>query len=491
MTILHYLHRMNNMRKPFIFLLIFFSAIHLFAQKVDVSNPVKLSSRVEKVKIVGKNQDGYVIRLSGDEENFQVYGNDMQLRFAKKLDLRNGDGFVQHMQLYKTGGVVYFLRPEGKATILLAQMLNGSFLNMGAPIPVDTFQDNVDIVQSNLRVKQSANLAFTVFYAPLFNGKIVSSMQTVCIDKNINRVYKRFPLVEKQEKEMEFAKCFVDTNGTSLLVFNDGLNTMKVCVWGKEESDFKTFQVAFAKKVFSDPYIELDNKNHQLLLAGFYDNETGMSEPAAYGFFYKTYDYLQGNLKSQSQTAFPDSFIQSLTGRMPSQSNNRLYTFAIRKVIQRIDGGVLITAESSIKDRREEPVVSLSSINPYTSYRTVNTFQYNDIIAFSINATGSLEWNSIMRKKQYSEEDNGFNSSFVCVNLKDQLRFIFPEDISFGSDIDEYTLKSSGEFKKHMLFEQEDKDVFLVPKQGKQVTPNEVLIPSIKKGELRILRIKY
>ena len=156
-----------------------------------------------------------------------------------------------------------------------------------------------------------------------------------------------------------------------------------------------------------------------------------------------------------------------------------------------IDGGVLIAAESSIKDRREEPVVSLSSINPYTSYRTINTFQYNDIIAFSINAAGNLEWNSIMRKKQYSEEDNGFNSSFVCVNLKDQLRFIFPEDISFSSDINEFTLKSNGAFKKHMLFEQEDKDVFLVPKLGKQVALNEVLIPSIKKSELRILRIKY
>ncbi len=316
-------------------------------------------------------------------------------------------------------------------------------------------------------------------------------MQTVCIDKNINRVYKRFPAVEKPEKEMEFAKCFVDTNGTTLLVFNDGVNVMKVSVWGKNESASKTFSVPFAKKIFSAPYIELDNKNNQLLFAGFYDNEVGMSEAAAYGFFYKTYDYTLGTLTNQSLTAFPDSFIQSLTGRLPSQNNNRLYTFSIKKVIQRMDGGVLIAAESSIKDRREEPIVSLSSINPYTSYRTINTFQYNDIIAFSINASGNLEWNSIMRKKQYSEEDNGFNSSFVCVNLKEQLRFIFPEDISFSSDIDEFALRSTGEFKKHTLFEQEDKDVFLVPKLGKQVAPNEVLIPSIKKGELRILRVKY
>lgn len=482
---------MNSVRNLLILLLSINSYTQLLAQKIDVSSPVKLSSRVDKVKIVGKNQDGYVIRLSGDEENFQVYGNDMRLVFAKKLDLRNGDGFVQHIQLYKTGGVVYFLRPEGRATLLMAQVLNGSFQNAGAPIPVDTFPDNTEITQANLRVKQSANQAYTVFYAPVFTGKIVSSMQTVCIDKNINRVYKRFPAVEKPEKEMEFAKCFVDTNGTTLLVFNDGVNVMKVSVWGKNESASKTFSVPFAKKIFSDPYIELDNKNNQLLFAGFYDNEVGMSEAAAYGFFYNTYDYTLGTLTNQSLTAFPDSFIQSLTGRLPSQNNNRLYTFSIKKVIQRMDGGVLIAAESSIKDRREEPIVSLSSINPYTSYRTINTFQYNDIIAFSINASGNLEWNSIMRKKQYSEEDNGFNSSFVCVNLKEQLRFIFPEDISFSSDIDEFALRSTGEFKKHTLFEQEDKDVFLVPKLGKQVAPNEVLIPSIKKGELRILRVKY
>jgi hypothetical protein len=61
---------MNSVRNLLILLLSINSYTQLLAQKIDVSSPVKLSSRVDKVKIVGKNQDGYVIRLSGDEENF-------------------------------------------------------------------------------------------------------------------------------------------------------------------------------------------------------------------------------------------------------------------------------------------------------------------------------------------------------------------------------------------------------------------------------------
>ena len=64
---------------------------------------------------------------------------------------------------------------------------------------------------------------------------------------------------------------------------------------------------------------------------------------------------------------------------------------------------------------------SVLARNTYNSYKTVNTFSFNDIIAFSIKADGSLDWNTIMRKKQQSEDDNGFNSSFAFMNEKDRV----------------------------------------------------------------------
>jgi len=476
---------------PFLLLLLELVVNHSYAQKVEVSAPVKITSKTDKVKIVGRNQDGYVIRLSGEEEVFHIYGNDMRLASAKTFEMKNGDGFIQHVQLYKSGGIIYYLHPLGRTTVLIAQVVNGKFQNNGAALPVDTFQEGIDIIQVNLRVKQSIDQQYTLFYSPVFNAKNIDAMQVTCVDKNINRIFKQFPIIQKAEREMEFAKSFVDTNGNALMIFNNSSNMMTARFLERGIDYVNSFSIPFAKKIFGDPYIEIDNKNNQLIVAGFYDNEIGMSESAAYGFFYKAYNYKLGALLEERTTAFPDSFIKSLTGRDASQTNNRLYTFNIKKVIQRLDGGISIVAESSIKDRREEQAISLSAINPYNSYRIINTFQSNDIISFSIKPNGELDWTTIMRKKQYSEEDNGFNSSFFCINQKDKLHFIYPEDISFSSDVNEYVLSSDGASDKRQLFSQEDKDVFLVPKQGRQTALNEAVIPSIKKGELRLVRIKY
>lgn len=478
----------------------FFSVLCHFAvaQKVNVSPTFKLPGHTEKIRIIGKNQDGYVVWISGNSEVFAVFNNDLKLSSVKTFELKNNDGFIQHVQLYKNGGAVYFLRAEPQHTLLLAQVVNSKFQHVGNPVVVDTLFDNIETANANLRIKTSVDQRYLVFHIPVFNTQGIETMQLVCVDKNTARVYKQFLPIHKPEREITFAKTAVDTAGNAVLVFSDTRNALKVIVASKKVSENATttaqlrwFSVPFAKTIFGEPYIDIDNKNNRLQISGFYDNEEGMAEAAAYGFFYKNYDYTTGVLSDDQTVAFPDSFIRELTGRDASVTNNRLYTFNIRKVLQREDGGVLIAAESSFRDRRQEPIVSMSMMTPYTSYRNITTFVYNDIVAFSMNKSGTIEWNKVMRKKQYSENDNGNNSSFFCANLKNALYFIFPEEISTVADANEYILQSNGDLDKRHLFNQEEKDVFLIPKLGKQTAKNEAIIPSVKRGDLKLLRLTF
>lgn len=469
------------------------------AQKVSVSPPFKLPNRSEKIRIVGKNADGYVVRISGNDEVFTLFNNDLKLSVVKTFELKNGDAFIQHVQLYKSGGVIYYLHSEPLHSLLLAQIINSKFQNVGNPIVVDTLFENMETANTNLRVKQSVDQRYTVFYIPVFNTQGIESMQVLCVDKNASRVYKKLLPVNKSDREIAFTKMAVDTAGNAILLFNDTRKSLKAVVAQKDlTSEINSFFIPIDKVLFGEPYMEIDNKNNRLIVAGFYDNESGMSEAAAYGFFYKSYDYQTGVLSDVSAgsatdktVAFPDSFIRELTGRDASTTNNRLYTFTIRKVLQREDGGVLIAAESSFRDRRQEPVVSMSMMNPYTQYRSVNTYLYNDIIAFSIDKKGAIDWSKIMRKKQYSEEDEGSNSSFFCTNQKNALYFIFPEEISTAADANEYILQSNGELDKRHLFNQEERDVLLIPKLGKQSAKNEAIIPSVKRGDLKLVRLVF
>jgi hypothetical protein len=104
---------------------------------------------------------------------------------------------------------------------------------------------------------------------------------------------------------------------------------------------------------------------------------------------------------------------------------------------------------------------------------------------------GAVEWNAVMRKKQASEDDNGAFSSFFIANQKDRLRLIYLDDISSSSDLNEYVLQSNGKSERKTLINQEVSDVMLLPKSGKQVSPDAVVIPSYKSGVLKLIKINY
>lgn len=462
------------------------------AQKVTVSTPSKISNDIDRIKIIGKNDDGYVVRLSGSEETFQTYNSDLRLSLAKKYDFDNNEGFIQHVQLYKTGAVVYSLKSEKNYTLLIGQAVNGIFQKTGEATTLDTIYETKEVANANLRLQVAANQKYVLFYIPIFSGKQVQAMQMKVVDSELKSVYQVFVPINRSEKAMEYARAMIDTQGNSLLITNTALQQYDATWISKDKSlSITNFKINYGKKSFGDPYFEIDNANHQLLFAGFYDNQDGTGESAAYGTFYQRYDPTTGTVIASNTVALPDSFMRQLTGREPSVTNNRLYTFQLRKIIQRKDGGVGIIAESYIRDIRQEQSIALSVINPISNYRTVSTFQYNDIIAFSLAASGDIVWSAILKKRQYSEEDNGFYSSFFMMNQKDRLHFVFADDKEQSTDISTFVVSSDGAFEKRFIVNKSDRDIQIVPKQGKQTALGELVMPSIKRSVFKLVRLKY
>jgi len=474
----------------------------MVAQVTDVSAPTRMSAKLNRVRIVGKNQDGYVVRFSGNEDLIHIYDNDLKLSSARTLDFKGGDGNVQHILLNKSGASVFYLHGDKKTSTLMMQPVNSKFINSSSPITIDTFYDKTDLVDANLHFKASIDQNYTLFYYPVFGDGQIKSMQMTCIDRACNVVYKTYLPINRPEKDMEYAKSLVDNAGNGYLIFTaekdgkdnsygDEYYVMRI---DKNNGQLTSYTIRCEKELFGEPQFDIDNVNGNLIFCGFYDEKGDPADAAANGFFYLQYSAAGGALKHSAYNLFSSSFMTSLTGR-DAGKYNRLFTFSIRKMLLRMDGGAMFTAESVIKDKREvmvsSPNISMMGSSPYSSYRTINTYSYNDIIAFSIKADGSLDWNTIMRKKQQSEEDNGFNSSFAFLNEKDKVHFLYLDEISSTSSAAEYKLSSKGEAERAVLFNQDDKDVFLIPKLSKQVAPNEVVMPSVKSGSFRLVRVQY
>jgi hypothetical protein len=463
---------------------------------VDVSPPTKLNSKASRFKIIGKNQDGYMVRLFGTTDVLQSFGNDLRLIATRTIEFKNQAGLLQHIQLNKSGATVFYLTGNKTHTALIGQPLSGKFIENGKAVLIDSIYDKPEFVSANLRVKQSLNHQFTLFYYPYFLNDKLESILFICIDRALQKVYSRRLILNRPESDMEQAKFVIDNHGNTFAAF---LNKKEKPLRGEYETftiyklipdveDAYETQVKINKNLFGEFYFDADNVNSNILLAGFFDDEISINEPAAYGFFFVTLHADSGTVHSLTYTNFDSGFMNELTGKLNIEP--KLYTFTIKRAVLRHDGGALLIAESLIKDTRE--TIFNSQFSPtFNSIQRINFYQYNDIIAFSIKPDGTLDWRVIMRKKQGSEEDNGIYSSFLMSNERDKIRFIYLDEISTAATLREYILSSDGTVSSNNILYQESKDVMLLPKAGKQVAPYEVVIPSYLRNQLRLVKITY
>lgn len=475
------------------------SALFLFfvswlnAQVVELSSPVKLSSKASKFRIVGKNSDGIIVRLYGSEDVLHLYSDDLRLAASKTIEFKNMDGPLQYILLNKTGAVVFYLQQDRKFSVLYAQPLNSKFLEIGKAIMIDTIFDRKDLVAQNLRFKSSTNQDYLSIYYPFFSGSTVQEIQFLALDQSLQKLYKKTVPFNRSEDELELAKHFVDNDANSYLLLGrkEKQNfTTRFDVFSVQNNGaFYTYNIETDNKNFGEINVELDNKNKNFVVTSFYDISPGKTEDAATGLQYNSYSTEDGKRIAAKTIPFPKPFIADLTGR-PASENPRLFTFNIKRNILRNDGGAMILAESFIRDTRE--VSTPVGVQPgYNSFMRSTIFQFNDIIAFSISPDGELVWNNVLRKKQISEDDNGAYSSFLIMNQKDKLRLLYLDEVSVAASLNEYVLNSQGEYTKKIIASQENKDVFLLPKNGKQISPDAVVIPSYKNGSMQLMKITY
>jgi len=462
------------------------------AQLVEISNPSKLPAKSGKFKIIGKNNDGIVVRLYGLEDVINVYGDELKLETTKTINFKNQNGLLQHIMLNKTGAVIFYLEQDKRLSLLYAQPVGAKFVEIGKPLLLDSIFDKKDLVSSNLRFKSSLDQSYLMIYYPVFSYGKIESIKFLCVDRTLHVLYNKTVPLNRDEKELEESKSLIDNNGNTFLLLKTESSSSGVqydVLHFSAQGDFSMYSLNTEKLIFGEPFFDIDNKNGNLVMTAFFDAKKSEGESAANGFLYTSFDPSNGTPLKANYTYFPKEFILELTGR-ENIINQSLYTFSIRKSILRNDGGSLIIAESFIKDSREQPLPI--GVQPgYNNYRSTDIFQFNDIIAFSINPDGKMEWSSVMRKKQASEDDNGTYSSFLLMNEKEKLRFLYLDDISSSGTLNQYVLTSKGKYERGVIFNQEDKDVMLLPKLGKQVSPNEAVLPSYKSNSLRLVKITY
>lgn len=125
------------------------------------------------------------------------------------------------------------------------------------------------------------------------------------------------------------------------------------------------------------------------------------------------------------------------------------------------------------------------------TFRTVNVYYFNDILVLSTLPDGSLDWHNVLRKKQVSEDDEGFFSSYGVLTMDGKLRFVYNEEIFYKTNINEYIVDAKGVAERSYLFNAGSKDIMLAPGIGKQISGRELLIPSFRNRSIKFVKITF
>ncbi len=468
------------------------------AQEVVTSEAQKLSTKTPNLRILGKNNEGIIIYKFGKGVDIvEAYNSNLMLKWSQNLSIKQENSSIDEIFLYPDYSLAFFKTQEKNNTIVFAQRLSSKFKGDGSFTVMDTlFYTSAD-VNGRMKIIHSQDKSHVAMYFPIISGSgQLERVRVVGVDNELKVLYRQdvtFPSVTE-----DFSLVSVKAINENQLVFLfENYNRDKKKFGGEKEYliyqyDGNTGFVSpigfnLSKPVFGLLRMEVDNLNNQLTIASFYTDE---ERNEALGYFVESWNLESKSITTQQYQAFTPEILRQVVGGDTTKVITGLSSFQPKELILRFDGGVVIVAESEYSSMESENMPTfMPSAGP--SFRTVNVYYFNDILVISTKPDGAIDWSNVLRKKQVSEDDEGFFSSYSILAMDGKLRFVYNEEIFYKTNVNEYIVDAKGISGRSFLFNAGTKELMLAPGIAKQISGRELLIPSFRNRSIKFVKITF
>ncbi len=233
-----------------------------------------------------------------------------------------------------------------------------------------------------------------------------------------------------------------------------------------------------------DYYTQFDNIHKNLVITGLYSDR---NVSRAQGFYFVRYQ--PGLDHTMHLLPFDESLLAEVNGRDVAVSRG-LTDFNVQKVALRQDGGAVVIAELNKEFSRRSSLPVRRDNGTFTRGGWVD-YYYEDLILFAIQPDGTVHWKKVLRKRQYSQDDDAIYSSFFLLKTPARLRFLFNDEIKQENTVGGYEVTGAGYVERKTVFNTDYQRLKLRFKDGLQVAYNECIVPSERNNRLNLVRIQY
>lgn len=460
-------------------------SISLVAQTVTISEPYDIHND-NALEIIGQIESNILLYSSNKiNHKIQSYNDKMQKSWDKEIKLEDKrvsvieiiprkDDFIMLYQ-YKRKGDVFFSAARFDAA---AELQDSSIVH----------DFGFTLHQKKFNVEISENKR----YALIYHFESFSSMAAMAVDlDSLEMVWNEPILIKDLPVQRDYANLLITNEGRmyyALGIENRKSKSKKhryeIMTFGIGDQRIKEYTQSMQGNLTYDVKTIFDNLNNNLLITGIYSEKSLMR---GNGYFLMTVD---GDNPDQANLAFSPFNIEMIAAVEEKRRKKKLkglLDIEIQEIILRRDGGILLVMEQIKKYERNYGTNSTSANQQIRTF----DFSYEDIILQSIHPDGTSHWYNVLPKKQYSADDDGSYASFFSLKTPRNLRFIYNDEIKRDVNVSEYIVFGNGDHKRNSVMSTDALDLRLHFPDAMQVSSTDLLVPSIDKGKLKLIRISY
>lgn len=488
----------------FLLLTIFtFAFTFTYSQSIKFS-PTEITERgFDYAKVIGQDDDGAFVLLSNftmrtdiDKKGFKVrkykvayYDFNLQRKWS--VLVQPGEDMTIDNVSFACDKVLiaYSKQKENNRFEYYLQWINNKGVALGGSIKnfEITFQRGSDYGRAEIAVSTNRERIFLMLHEvtnnnhQLFHSAVTDSTLLVNKLKVIDVPYKA---EQFQPKEFD-----VSNNGdialTGVLQNEDKRNknkifngTFLVYTVAADNETANRNEFKLTDKIINECSISFDNMHQKLAVTGFYfDRDATIGS----GVAYQLYDMKNGTGTEVYANAFEPQKDEELKGAR-NTNDGSLTNYSINKIIMKADGGAAIVAESYF-------ITAYQQYDPFTQSTYVrNEYHYGNILVVSIGGSGEIQFSKLVKKQQESIDDYGAYSSFISMTGDRSLFIFFNKDINSNNEISGVTINAKGERIDKTVVRNVD-HIWIIPKDGKQVSADEAIVPAYQKRKLVLAKI--
>ncbi|CAN5166852.1 hypothetical protein BH11BAC6_BH11BAC6_13680 [soil metagenome] len=493
----------------------------LNAQRIFYSEPDRNEQRTMSFDIAGKINNHYLIYKNNKSDNYiSVFDGEMKLIENVDINFMPDKLLGSDIIAYKDFFYLFYQYQKRSIAYCMVAKMDGDGKIVGNPIQLDTThinsftnnriyniinsEDKLHIMAFKINSKNADNYILTT---SLFDNdlKLYGKSRV-----NIN-MPERSDFLSEFALDNESALVFLRAAGTNE---NDNIKTLSLIIKQPAEDSISIHNIEVPDIYLDDVKVKINNINRNYLIASFYSK---VRRGNIDGLYCALWDKKYDGIVFTNHNTFSEEMRQD--AKTDGNTKFAFNNFYIKNILMRRDGGFVIASESVYSSSRggynnsrwdygygssfsrpsdyylyNSPFYN-SYYNPWSRYGNFGSYQMNryfadNIVVLSFDSTANLKWNNIIHKSQYDDNSDDF-IGYGTFNTGGKFHFLFNQSEKKTQLLTDQSITPDGEINRSPTLHNLSKEYQFMPRNGKQVSSYELVVPCQYRNYICFAKIEY